>query len=126
MNKKWNIVYYVFTILLSLSYLFASYTELARWKEGIDLMVHLGYPIYLLTIIGVAKFLGVIGVWQKFSHTLREWAYAGIAINLIGAIVSHLAVGDGFAGYAPALFNLIIAALSYVALKKRTGGPVFN
>ncbi len=126
MNKKWNIVYYIFTILLSLSYLFASYTELTRWPEGVELMKHLGYPVYFLTIIGVAKFLGVIGIWQKFCHTLREWAYAGIAFNLIGAIVSHMAVGDGLQGYGPALANLIIAAVSYIALKKRMGAPIMS
>lgn len=124
MNKKWNITYWIFTIWLSFGYLFASYTELARWQQGIDLMHHLGYPLYLLTILGIAKLLAVVGIWQKFSPTLREWAYAGITINLVGAIASHLAVGDG-TGFLPAFFNLVIAAVSYIALKKRTGSRIW-
>lgn len=119
MKKAVNVLYWVFMVWLSFSYLFAAYTELTRWQQGIDLMIHLGYPIYLLTILGVAKFLAVVGIWQKFSPTLREWAFAGITINLVGAIVSHITVGDGFGGSFPALLNLIIAAVAYWALKKR-------
>ncbi len=124
MNKKWNVVYWIFTVWLSFGYLFASYTELVRWPSSIDLMNHLGYPVYLLTILGVAKFLAVVGIWQKLSPTLREWAYAGITINLVGAIASHLAVADG-TGFLPAAFNLVIASVSYIALKRRTGERVW-
>lgn len=111
-------------VWLSFGYLFASYSELMRWPSNIDLMNHLGYPVYLLTILGVAKFLAVIGIWQKFSPTLREWAFAGIAINLVGAIASHLAVQDGY-GFLPATFNLAIATVAYIALKRRTGERIW-
>ena len=120
MSKTTNIIYYVRTVLLSASFLFAAYSEIVRQEAGIAVMAHLGYPVYLLTILGVAKFLGVIGIWQKFSPTLREWAYAGITFDLLGAIVSTLAVGDGLMGYAPALISLIVVAVSYFTMRKRS------
>lgn len=121
MNKTWNIIYFITTILISAAFLFGGYSELAGLESGKQLFVHLGYPMYLLYILGVAKILGVIGIWQKFSPALREWAYAGIVINLLGAISSHIFVGDGFGAYGPATGMLVVALLSYTAMKKRVG-----
>jgi len=55
---------------------------------------HLGYPPYLLTILGTAKLLGALALLQNRLPTLREWAYAGFTINLLGATASHLFAGD--------------------------------
>ncbi len=121
MKKSTNIIYYIATGLLSISFLFGAYGELMRTEQAAAIIVHLQYPLYLLTILGVSKILAVIGIWQKFSPTLREWAYAGITIDLIGAIASHVSVGDGpgLMGYGMALAHLIIVAASYITLKKR-------
>lgn len=120
-NKTWNIIYFVATILLSASFLFGGYSELVGQEAARDVLIHLGYPLYLLYILGVAKILGVIGIWQKFSPALREWAYAGIVFDLLGATVSHIFVGDGPMIYAPALISLVVTLVSYIALKKRFG-----
>jgi hypothetical protein len=57
----------------------------------------LGYPAYLLVILGIAKLLGAFALLQTRMPRLREWAYAGFTINLIGAAASHLLAGDGVA-----------------------------
>jgi len=54
----------------------------------------LGYPAYFMTILGVAKILGVATLLAPRLPRLKEWAYAGFAINLTSAALSHLAVGD--------------------------------
>jgi hypothetical protein len=78
-----------------------------------DAFVHLGFPAYLLIILGVAKALGAVALVQNRAMTLREWAYAGFTINLIGAIASHLFSGDGIQGaMAPGAF-LAVLAVSY-------------
>lgn len=123
-NKTWNIIYFVATILLSASFLFGGYSELVGQEAARGVLIHLGYPLYLLYILGVAKILGVIGIWQKFSPALREWAYAGIAFDLLGATVSHIFVGDGPMIYAPALISLVVMLVSYIALKKRVGASM--
>jgi hypothetical protein len=58
-------------------------------------IAHLGYPAYLLTILGVAKLAGVAALLQPRLPWLREWALAGFVIDLAGAAASHLFVGDG-------------------------------
>ena len=84
-----------------------------------EALSHLGYPPYLLTILGVAKLSGAIALLQTRWPRLREWAYAGFVINLVGATSSHLFAGDPLAvAVAPALF-LIPLAISYVLRPER-------
>jgi hypothetical protein len=80
---------------------------------------HLGYPGYLLAILGGAKLMGSAALLQARLSTLREWAYAGFTFNLIGAIASHLFSGDSVAVAAvPAVF-LVLLALSYALRPRR-------
>jgi hypothetical protein len=58
-------------------------------------MSRLGYPVYILTILGVWKMLGVIAVLIPKFPLLKEWAYAGFFFAMSGAVFSHLANGDG-------------------------------
>jgi hypothetical protein len=74
---------------------------------------HLGYPAYMLIILGTAKALGAVALMQNRLPMLREWAYAGFTINLIGATASHLFAGDGTASLLPAAF-LAPLAVSYL------------
>jgi hypothetical protein len=121
MNKKWNITYYIATILLSASMLLGAYFELTGAPSAVSIFEHLGYPVYLLYILGVAKILGVVGIWQGEWPVLREWAYAGLSIDLVGALASHLFVGDGPTVYGSAFLHLVVLIVSYVALKRRAG-----
>ena len=57
-------------------------------------MAELGYPPYLLTILGTAKLLGIVALLAPGRPLLKEWAYAGFAFNLIGATASHAFSGD--------------------------------
>jgi DoxX-like family len=88
-------------------------------KPIIAAMSELGYPLYLLKLLGIAKLLGVVGLVVPDRPRLREWAYAGFTFDLVGAIVSHLATG-GVSHVAPALVLLVIMTLSYV-LQRRLG-----
>lgn len=76
-------------------------------------LTHLGYPPYMLTILGVAKLLGAIALVQPVQPTLREWAYAGFTINLLGATVSHVFSGDPVAVTAAPVMAGVLLAVSY-------------
>jgi len=54
---------------------------------------HLGYPIYVLNILGVWKLLGAIALLVPGLPILKEWAYAGVVFNLTGALASNLVSG---------------------------------
>ena len=68
--------------------------QLLKAKEEVDMITHLGYPVYFLTILGVWKILGVIAVLIPKFPLLKEWAYAGFFFAMSGAIFSHIACGQ--------------------------------
>ncbi|MFA7285366.1 MAG: DoxX family protein [Candidatus Paceibacterota bacterium] len=116
--KNTKIVYYIFTGLLSAVMLAGAFGELSFSQVAVDQFVHLGYPLYMLYILGTAKFLGVIALWQNKFPNLREWAYAGFFIDLVGAIASHLFVGDDISQYGFAVGVLVVTIISYINFKK--------
>ena len=87
-------------------------------KEAIVMMKHLGYPVYLLTILGVAKILGVVAILQQKFRTFKEWAYAGFTIDLVGASASFYFTGDGLGMILAPMIFLAVMFTSYFLWKR--------
>jgi uncharacterized membrane protein YphA (DoxX/SURF4 family) len=115
MTRTKKIVYWVATIWLSLGMVATAAGQLFRFpgQGGADMMAHLGYPAYLLTILGVWKILGVVAVLIPKFPLLKEWAYAGFFFIMSGAILSHIAVGDPVVEALPGLLLLVLTVLSW-------------
>ena len=113
MTKTNKIIYWVSTIWLSLGMLSSGIVQLIRLDEEVNMMTHLGYPLYFLTIIGVWKMLGVITLLIPKFPLAKEWAYAGFFFVASGAIFSHLASGDGAQGFFGPILLLILTVVSW-------------
>ncbi len=50
----------------------------------------LGYPLYIIPLIGVTHILGGVGLLIPNVPRLTEWIYAGLAIDLLLAFYSQL------------------------------------
>jgi hypothetical protein len=126
MNYK-KISYWTLTIIFAGMMMLSGYFYLSKQPAIVQAIHQLGYPEYMLGILGTAKILGVVALLQTRFNTLKEWAYAGFTINLIGACWSHLALGQPVV--APAILLLILAgsyALSVqLSNKKVHAVPVF-
>jgi len=113
MSKRNKIIYWIATIWLALGMVSTGIVQLMKTKEESDMMTHLGYPVYFLTIIGTWKFLGVAAVLIPKFPLLKEWAYAGFFFVMSGAIVSHLFSGDGAKEiFGPALL-IVLTVVSW-------------
>ncbi len=93
-TKRNTIIYWIATIWLSLGMTAPGLVQLLHLKEENEMMQHLGYPLYFLTLLGIWKLLGVIAILVPKLPILKEWAYAGFFFSMSGAIVSHLAMSD--------------------------------
>src|SRR5437762_13909843 len=116
MTKRNKIIYWIATIWLALGMVSTGAVQLFRGKEGqggLDMITHLGYPVYLLTILGVWKILGVIAVLIPRFPLLKEWAYAGFFFAMSGAVFSHLAIGDPMNEIFPSFLLLILTVVSW-------------
>jgi hypothetical protein len=80
---------------------------------GVYGMIHLGFPVYFLTILGVWKLLGVVALLVPKFPVVKEWAYAGFFFAMSGAIYSHIAVGDPLKEIWPATLLLVLTAASW-------------
>ncbi len=96
-------LYWSLTILFCLLMLADGVAGLLLEKNGQQAMRQLGYPIYIMTITGAAKILGALALLQTKYRTLKEWAFAGFAIDFIGAAASVALAGLGLVGTLPAL-----------------------
>lgn len=114
MNSKPRLIgYWVTTGLLAATFLAAGAAELASNREAVASTVALGYPAYVLTILGAWKVLSVPALLAPRLPRLKEWAYAGIFFDLTGAAVSHAVSGDPPGRMATPLVLLFIAAASW-------------
>ena len=107
--KKINIFYWIVTGLFSAFMLFSSIPDILNTPDAIAFMTHLGYPTYLTPFLGVAKVLGIIAILIPGYPRIKEWAYAGLAFDLIGAAYSVMAVEPG----PGALFMLVFIGLAF-------------
>ncbi len=113
MQKKNKIIYWVFTLWLALGMVSTGIVQLIRMEEEVAMMGQLGYPVYLLTILGVCKLLGVVAVLLPGFPLVKEWAYAGFFFMMSGAVVSHLAVGDSLVESLPPLLLVTLTLISW-------------
>jgi hypothetical protein len=116
--KKTNIFYWVFTGLFSLLMLGSAIPDIMSHPIAIKGMhEELGYPLFFVPFIGVAKLLGVVAILTPGFPRIKEWAYAGLFFDLIGATYSILAIGKP--DWMFMVLPLSLATASYVFYQKR-------
>jgi uncharacterized membrane protein len=126
--KTNNIIYWVSTALFSAFMLFSGVGNFMVTPESVVFLSdHLGYPQYIIRFLGAAKILGSVALLIPAFPRIKEWAYAGLFFDLIGASYSMISV-DGFEpGMAVMFVVLGVEAVSYVYFHKRlqmAGTPV--
>ena len=112
--KMRNTLYWIFTILFAGLMTLASIPDVIKADEAVAVFHRLGYPSYLLPFLGVAKLLGVIAVLVPRLDRIKEWAYAGLVFDLLGALYSHVSVGDPPSVWIFAVIGLLLATASDV------------
>lgn len=118
--KKIKIIYWIFTGLFAAMMLLGSIPDVIMHPAAVEIVnTRLGYPSYFLPFIGVAKLLGVAALLAPGIPTVKEWAYAGFVFDMVGAMYSHIRVGDPPTQWALIFIPLIMLAVSYVFHHKK-------
>jgi hypothetical protein len=113
--KTTKIIYWISTILIALMMTMSAIMQLTQQPQLLESMKVLGYPSYIMFILGAAKALGAIALIFPGYPKIREWAYAGFTFLLIGATASHFAIGDY---EVITLVLLAVLATSYATSRK--------
>ncbi len=85
MTKTRKIIYWVATLWLALGMVSTAIVQLLKPEVEVSKITHLGYPVYLLTILAVWKILGVVAVLIPKFPIIKEWAYAGFFFAMSGS-----------------------------------------
>jgi len=121
-NRKMRILYWMITLLFVVFMLFGAVSEVSQAEGAQKILASLHYPSYLNYILGIAKIIGAVVVVQWRFRTIKEWAYAGFTIDILGAAASTYFVE----GIGPAMFTavfLVLPFLSYYFWKKSEAQP---
>jgi len=94
MSKRNKIIYWVATLWLALGMVSTGVVQIIKMDEEVANFTRLGFPLYLMTMMGVWKIAGTVAVLAPKLPLLKEWAYAGFFFAMSGAVFAHIAVGD--------------------------------
>lgn len=117
--KRTNIIYWILTGLFAFVMFGSAIPDVLMMdvaKQGFE---EIRMPAYLLPFVGLAKILGVVAILIPDNPKLKEWAYAGLTFDLIGATYSVAASGKKLENWAPMLLFIALALGSYYYYHKK-------
>jgi DoxX-like family len=109
--------FWLVTALFCLQMGFTAYAQL-RLPQVAEAFAHLGFPAYFRIELSLAKLLGLALLLAPVPPRLKEWVYAGFAIDLGSALIAHLAVGDGPEAWGWAVATGGLWGLSYLLWRR--------
>jgi len=118
--KKIRIFYWITTGLFLLMMLFSSISSTVQPGKAEAFFKTLNMPSYLISFLSVAKLFGVVAILIPGYPRLKEWAYAGLIFDLIGAMYCNYAVGKPTAEWLPIIIFIALAFVSYFLYHKKT------
>ena len=132
MFNRTRIFYWAATTLIVFETLIGGFADLIHGRTVLvsgplvtDVVAGLGYPVYVLWIIGIWKILGAITLLVPGFLRLKEWAYAGIVFELSGAVASLAACGRNTDLIAPLfLLSLALASWAFRPTNRTLGKPL--
>jgi hypothetical protein len=118
--KAAAVVYWTVTAVFCLQMVFTAYAQL-RLPQVAEAFAQLGFPGYFRVELSLAKLLGVVLLLAPVPPRLKEWAYAGFAIDLGSALIAHLSVGDGPEAWGWAAATATLWGVSYFSGRRLQG-----
>ena len=115
-SRKVAIGFWVVTTLFCVEMLFTAYYEMRVLPQAAQAFARLGFTTASFRAeLSWAKIAGVLALLlPAIPARLKEWAYAGFAINLISALIAHLSIHDRPAAFVPSTLTGILWILSYI------------
>jgi hypothetical protein len=97
--RRWAIAFWLATLFVAVNQIWAGVTDCLHAQPLFGIVLHLGYPPYFSTMLGIWKLLAAVALLAPRRPLLKEWAYAGLFFDFSAAIVSHAAVRDGVVSF---------------------------
>ena len=124
-EKRNRIIYWTLTLLMFIPGTLGAFAEAFTHGPAsiVKIMLALGFPLYLMKILGVFKIFGGIAILTGKLPRMKEWAYAGFSIEFLGATAAHLITGDRVYALFPFSF-FIVLVIAYLLWHKTGATPL--
>ncbi len=123
--RRNKILYWTLTLLMFVPGTLGAFAE--AFTSGpasiVKIMLALGFPLYLMKILGVFKIFGGVAILTGELPRMKEWAYAGFSIEFLGATAAHVITGDRVYALFPFSF-FIVLILGYILWHKTAATPL--
>jgi hypothetical protein len=117
-NKSKNIGYWVTTGIVVFC-MTGGVFELVGAQTTVEGITKLGFPAFIIPALGLGKVLAIVALlWPGFPR-LKEWAYAGIVFNMLGAAVTN---ASNHAAMWHVVVTLVITAITFASWALRPHG----
>ena len=114
MQKRNMIIYWISIIWLSLGMVSTGIVQFIHMEDETKLVVDtLGYPEYLLTLLGICKLIGVVLILLPKLPLIKEWVYAGFFFTMAGAIFSHASMSSALMDFFGPILLLVLTIISW-------------
>ncbi|HEX6629204.1 MAG TPA: DoxX family protein [Gemmatimonadaceae bacterium] len=122
-SKGLVIAFWIVTAIFCIEMIFTAYYELT--PQAADAFTRLGFPsAWFRAELSWAKVAGVaVLLIPMFPARLKEWAYAGFAINLVSAQIAHLSIADRPLAFVPSALTGVLWVLSYIFWRRIQATP---
>jgi hypothetical protein len=107
-TKRRIVSYWVTTLIIALESIVGGVSDIMQEPVYINILLYLGYPTYFAIILGMAKVFAAVAILVPSYPRLKEWAYAGLCFQFVGAIISYIIVGSSI--------TMLIAPFIFCAL----------
>jgi hypothetical protein len=105
--RRWTIAFWLATLFVAVNQLWAGVSDVLRAQPLYGIVLHLGYPPYFSTLLGLWKLLAAVALLVPRRPLLKEWACAGLFFDFSAAIVSHAASGDGVVAFIGPVVSIV-------------------
>ncbi|NIJ56122.1 DoxX family protein [Dyadobacter arcticus] len=117
--KKVKVYYWICTGILIPALGIGSVYGIVSHPASLKQLTDIDFPTYLAPFLGVARLLGLIAVVNPKYPRLKEWAYAGLTFDIIGAIYSQIATEQPFTDLLFPLLAIFLLSGSYLLYHKK-------
>lgn len=114
--KSNNLIFSICLFVFSAAMIGAVVNSVINYDKVVETFQSLGYPVYLIHLLGTAQIIGVVLIVLNKNQLLLEWVYAGFFMNFTLGSIAHLATNSG--NGASAVVCLILLLVTYVQAKK--------
>lgn len=124
---KTKTIYWIVTGITAALLSFGAVFNALSDPQSVELIVtKLGYPPYVVPLVGVMKIIGCLVILIPGFKRLKEWAYCGLFLDLGGAVYSHIAIGAPVSAWAPIFVFVALLAGSYFLYHKVQNSTASN